>query len=463
MYSLYNGIIESFLVARKQLHLMDIRRVFISAAIMAFFVSFASSAQAGSLSEPPGIADGPGIWMNIWSHPPVSETEEYCLNLNRHGVRNVFVQTSRSNTEAIRNPDRLGKLIETCHRYKIRVIAWSFSMLDNPEADAQKMVDAAQFRTPKGDKFDSIAANMEKDLSAWKVEKYSRYLRDKLGKDYPLVAVVFSPLNKAPQVARTPWKMLDHYYDVIAPMNYWNSKYADYKAYDYTRDTVKKVRELIGRPDAEIHVIGDGMKTHSKEIHDFMRACRDNGVTSASLYPFHQVTDEQYDCLARYTDYFPVNARFSLAAFKELRKQGEFVAVKDPSSNVSRNEFYSIISRKLTGTEIHDSNALADFVRNFGLDPACSAASGNEVIGQKEALDVIARAVDLKARARKMGAPIDPHNPGQLARRARSRADKWFVPSARAAIVSHNNAGSHDRLNYLEAARIILSADSALR
>ncbi len=441
---------------------MIFRRVFSLAIVMAClsFISSGTVAQARPLSEPAGIADGPGIWMNIWSHPPVNEVESYCLNLNSHGVRNVFVQTSRSNTEAIRNPDRLARLIETCHRYKIRVIAWSFSMLDSPEADAQKLVAAARFRTPHGHKFDSVAANIEKDLSAWKVEKYSQILRKELGKDYPLVVVVFSPLNRSPQVARTPWKLLDKYYDVIAPMNYWNSKYADYKAYDYTRDTVRKVRELVGRPDAEIHVIGDGMKTHANEIHDFMRACRDNGVTSASLYPFHQVTDEQYDCLARYTDYFPVNARFSLGAFRELRKQGDFVAVKDPSSQVRRNEFYGLIAERLTGKKTGGERELKALVTGLGLSSAYSEPLGREVIGQKEALDVIARAVQIKTRARKRSIPVSLETASQLALKKNPRADKWLIPDARAAVRSHKHLNT---LNYLEASRIILSADSALK
>ena len=115
-----------------------------------------------------------------------------------------------------------------------------------------------------------------------------------------------------------------------------------------------------------------------------MRACRDNGVTSASLYPFHQVTGEQYDCLARYTDYFPVNARFSLGAFRELRKQGDFVAVKDPSSQVRRSEFYGLIAERLTGKKTGGERELKALIeeqkpryKGFGVSvqPIVSASS----------------------------------------------------------------------------------------
>ncbi|GAI14304.1 unnamed protein product, partial [marine sediment metagenome] len=221
--------------------------------------------------------------------------------------------TSRSNTEAITHPQELATIIDACHRYKIRVIAWSFAELQNPTADADKLINAARFSSTTGQHLDAVAANLEKDLSAEKVEVYSKHLREALGPSYPTVAVVYSPLNHAPQVARIPWKMLDHYYTVLAPMNYWNSKYQKLEPYTYTIATIQKVRELVGRPDVEIHVIGDGMGTHADSISQFMRACQQAGATSASIYPNFKVTPEQLDTIAQYSDFFPVNSRFPVS------------------------------------------------------------------------------------------------------------------------------------------------------
>lgn len=426
--------------------------IFVSLIVFLFSLTLNCDAQAKVLKEPKGIADGPGIWVNLWSHPEIDNVGVYCRNLHKHGVRNVFVQTSRSNTEAIRNPQRLAKLIEVCHHYKIRVIAWSFLVLDSPEADANKLLEAARFRTPHGHKFDSVAANIEKDLSAWKVEKLSIKLRSALGPDYPLIAVVFSPLNRAPQVAKTPWKILDKYYDVIAPMAYWNSKYADYKAYDYTRDTVRKVRQLVGRPDVDVHIIGDGMKTRGHEIHQFMKACKDHGVTSASLYPYHNVTAEQYDCLAQYSNYFPVNARFSLAAFSQLRKKGTFNRVSDPAKAISRIEFYRAIAQRLVGKQNLSKQEVSHIVTKFKVARASRVEGGYfyHSMGHKEAYEAIARAVDIKCKVKNK---VNLSNLGDL-----SKADMWFIPPAFA------NPAVRDKtfqpLNYLEASRLILSLEA---
>ncbi|MBZ0185292.1 MAG: hypothetical protein K8F91_03495 [Candidatus Obscuribacterales bacterium] len=434
-------------------------------ALLAFCFSFAivvGPSQAAGPKAPSGIADGPGIWMNLWSYP-TGDLESYCLKLHNHGIRNLFIQTSRSNTESLRDTERLGKLIDTCHKYKIRVIAWSFSFLDSPLSDAKKLIEAARFKTPAGSGFDGIAANLEKDLTTSKVEQYSKFLRDELGFEYPMLAVVYSPLNKAPQVAHTPWKLLDKYYDVIAPMNYWNSKYKKFDPYDYTRDTVNQVRALVGRPDVEVHVIGDGMKTNGSEIKSFMKACMDSGATSASLYPFHQVTDEQYRTLSSYSEYFPVNSRFRLASFKSLRASGAFSGMGlDPSKPIKRGEYYQLVAARLTGKNNLDSVSAIRILSGYGFlkDIPVSSVELEEsrileaAIDQKEAYVLAAALVEASQRAAKLGIVTDGVEPRDLFKKRKKRVDRWFVQPVSAET-------SHDRfqsLNYLDAAQIILVA-----
>lgn len=275
---------------------------------------FSQASCNAAIPGPEGLADGAGIWVNMWNYPQ-GDVTKYCEDLHSKGIRNLFIQTSRSNTEAICHPDKLGPLIDACHFYKIRVIAWSFAELDNPSADADKLIAAGRFLSPTGHHLDALAANMEKNLDQAKVEAYSAKVRAALGPGYPLLAVVYSPLNGAPQVAHIPWKTLDHYYDVIAPMNYWNSKYKKLDPYQYTLTTIQTIRDKVGRPDVEIHVIGDGMGTHSESIMQFLRACQDGEATSASIYPNFKMTAEQMDCISQYSGYFPVNARFRLRHF----------------------------------------------------------------------------------------------------------------------------------------------------
>ncbi|HEY9711847.1 MAG TPA: hypothetical protein V6C72_00155 [Chroococcales cyanobacterium] len=438
-----------------------------SSLITSSFAQPAHTAPQG----PEGLADGPGVWVNMWNYPQVSDLEAYCLKLHNNGIRNLFIQTSRSNTEAITHPAELGAIIEACHRYRIHVIAWSFAELANPVGDADKLVAAARFRSPNGQQLDSIAANLEKDLNKAKVETYSQRLRSELGPKYPMVAVVYSPLNLAPQVALIPWKTLDHYYDVIAPMNYWNSKYKKLDPYDYTRSTIKRVRELVGRPDVEIHVIGDGMGTTSESVMQFMKACKDGEATSASLYPNFKVTAEQVATLSHYSDFFPVNSRFRLASMKELLKTGvlEQTAVADPAAPITRGDFYKLLVRQAYAGHAQASAGLtaesaANFLAHNGvLDmahcPLPQDSSQEEAlkanIDGTEAFAVVAALVETKTSGRQTHLP-----PG---RTARNRGGHWFSQPAYAAESHRQSSAPGKPLDYLDAAQIVLQATSGLR
>ncbi len=424
------------------------------------------SARTGAdLASPVGLADGPGIWVNIWSYPD-GDLEAYCLKLHNSGIRNLFLQTSRSNTPAIQQPELLGRLIDTCHRYKIRVIAWSFGELANPEADAHKLVEAAKFRSATGQSFDAIAANLEKDLNAAKVEQYSKILREELGNNYPMIAVVFSPLNKAAQVALTPWKLLDKYYDVIAPMTYWNSKYAKLEPYSYTKNTIQKVRELVGRPDVEVHVIGDGMHTHSAAINECFKACHDTAATSASLYPFHKMTEEQFQCLTSYHQYFPVNSRYRLAAFHELYRTGAFPELQnDPSRPIRRGTYYRLLASKLSERpDIQEADAVR-LLTDYSLLPQQTVEALRSVplyldqpLEHKEAYVLLASVMEGKAYARAHKIVLDGRKPVKLT--PKTKRGDWFALPAIAGPVDNQQK---QVLTYLDAAQIVVSAESGLK
>ena len=450
-----------FLLPRKVT--VVVTRLFL-ALLCTMAASFVSSPSASAAEQGhPGIADGAGIWMNIWSYPK-GDTDQYCRKLQQSGIRNLFIQTSRPNTPAIQQSDVLGRLIDSCHHHKIRTIAWSFAELQSPEGDARKLIDAAHFRTPEGHGFDAIAPNLEKDLSYNKVEKYSQCLRKELGESYPMIVVVYSPLNKAPEVARTPWKLLDRYYNVIAPMSYWNSKYAKLEPYGYTRDTINRIRELVGRPDVEIHVVGDGMKTHSPEIKSFMSACRDTAVASASLYPFHQVTEEQYDCMTSYFEYFPMNSRYRLAAFSKLYKSGVFSdRVTNPARAIERGEFYRLLTTKLTSKRQMTAEEASTFLCAYGVIPhehktAIERTAGylREPMGHKEAYVLVARALEADLKAQKMGLNLDGKHPVKLVREHKKQGE-WFVLPA---LAENIHEVRRDHLNYLDASQIILDVNA---
>jgi hypothetical protein len=432
---------------------------------------FAPLSSTAANRGPEGLADGGGIWVNMWNYPQ-SDFEKYCQDLHARGIRNVFIQTSRSNTDAIVHPELLGQLIDACHLYKIRILAWSFAELSNPASDADKMIAAARFTSPKGQHVDALACNLEKNLDQAPVESYSKRIRDAVGPSFPMIAVVYSPLNLAPQVAHIPWKTLDRYFDVLAPMNYWNSKYKKLDPYDYTISTIQAIREKVGRPDVEIHVIGDGMGTHADSINQFFKACQDAEATTASLYPNFKMTAEQMECISHYSDYFPVNSRFRLAALHQLIKQGDLDAPAnlDPSQPITRGEFYRLLARQLGGKDpaLTSAQSLA-ILAKAGAGKFVASGDANlddalqSPISSNEAFNLLAKLMDKNGSFGNIEQAIPIGKIASAKRPAKKlRADRWFVQPAFAA-ENRNTPKGTKAMNYLDAAQLVLEASSGLK
>lgn len=435
----------------------------------ALFLTLPARAERVQSLAPAGLSDGGGIWVNLW-HWPDGDLDAYCSKLRANGIRNIFLQTSRSNTEALPNPQKLAAIIETCHRYSIRVLAWSFAELDNPKADAEKLITAANFRTPHGHRMDGIAGNMEKNLARERVEPYSLLLRQALGRSYPMVAVVYSPLNRAPAVARIPWPVLAQYWDVVAPMTYWGGRYQKLDPYTYTLLTIQNVRKLTGKPDVEIHLIGDGMGTTSEQVQQFFKACNVGEAASASLYPNHLPTPEQFACLGRYRDFFPSNSRFRLAAFRELSHSGIMPNPPkgDPSQPMTREDFYRLVARQLfkrNPAEPVTTGEALEILDNAGVLPSELPDEGDALdqaleqpIGSVEAISVIANSIDFQSNA-----PGRQVLKREVKAMAHKRADRWLVPAAGAESGQVPPATVARAINYLDAAQLVLQARAGMR
>lgn len=428
----------------------------------------------------PGLADGAGVWVNLWNYPE-GNLDSYATGLELNGIKNLFIQTSRSTTPAIKTPEKLGQIIEACHRHGVRVIAWSFAELLNPEADADKMITAAEFTSAKGEHLDAIAPNLEKNLEPQRVEKYSKRIREKLGRNYPMIAVVYSPLNRCREVQRISWPLLAQYYDVIAPMIYWNSKYQKIEPYEYTIETIQKIRELSGKADIEIHAIGDGMGTSVASITEFMKACKAAEATGLSLYPNQKMTEEQTKVLARHTDYLPPNARFRLAAFRDFMQNGGLGVPpkKDPSQSITRRDFYPLIVKNMyagivptkTKNPVHqalvktcreaDAKQSLDILVNYGFlaEPPRELSVDQVLDAQvypEEAVSLLARIVQGNERNKSSSAAA------KHGRKQPRRLDRWFIPSAQAE--NRTERGISGRpLNYLDVSQMVLQASSGLR
>ncbi len=438
------------------------KKIFLLPVVAACFTLLATLTNVSA--EPikaPGLASGAGLWVNLWNYPD-GDVDSYFARLYAHGVRNYFIQTSRSNTEALREPAKFAAIIDACHKNSIRVIAWSFSELHNPLSDADKLIYVGNFTTPNGQKIDAVGADMESNVSAQHIETYVQRIRQSLGHDYPIVAIVYSPLNRAQQAGITPWKTIANNFNVVAPMTYWSGKMNTVDPYTYAINSIAKIRQLSGRADVDIHMIGDGMGTDSQQIHQFLKGCQAAEATSASIYPNQKITDEQLLALTKYRDYVQPNTRFRLKCLKSLKTSGHIGEPfnSDPTLPISRADFYRLVVSKLhplnSVENIQSGFDAYQFLKKIGHLPGSFAALPNEdflrqPVYPREAYALLAMAVEQNFRAAAQGIAIT-----NQPKKAPKRLDSIFTQPVQA-------AGSLKPINYLDAAQMVVEARSGLK
>lgn len=248
------------------------------------------------------VTIGKGIWINIWNYP--ENPEMYCEQLKSKGIDTIYLQISRSNTPAIKNPTQLNKIIKSAHSRNIKVIGWIYSFLKNPISDAQKFLQAVFYRTPDDDSLDGMAADIEEVTNSWSIETFAKAIRKSVGPKYPLIAITFSPVLKRADPRHYAWKTIANNFDIIAPMTYWHGfvKLRSEKgAYDYTTQTISKIKEYTQKDNLQIHLIGDGQKTSSAEINGFLRAAGDHNINAGvSLYPWYTPKNHQIETLGMF-------------------------------------------------------------------------------------------------------------------------------------------------------------------
>ncbi|MBI1858139.1 MAG: hypothetical protein HYR97_03390 [Candidatus Melainabacteria bacterium] len=250
------------------------------------------------------ITSGKGIWINIWNYP--NNPDMFLEHLRAKGINKIYLQISRSNTPAIKHPELLNRILKSAHSRNIQVIGWTYPFLKDAISDAQKFIEAANYISPDGESLDGMAADIEEITNSKAIETFVKRVRGVLGSKYPLIAITFSPLNKSNKGDPTiyAWKTIANNFDVIAPMIYWHGlvQYRSEKgAYDYTMQTVAKIKEYTKNQNIKLHLIGDGQKTSSAEINGFLKAASELQVDGGvSLYPWYVPQDHQIEALSNF-------------------------------------------------------------------------------------------------------------------------------------------------------------------
>lgn len=254
---------------------------------------------------------GFGAWIDLFDVD--LSVEDYIARMKRSGVRTLYIQTGRSNTEVAVDP-RVGPWLAAAHRAGMKVVGWYLPMYTQPRVDLRRTVMIQRFRHGSH-RFDGIGIDIEyraavSSLSIWnrRVAEHLAAVRAKLGPGYPIASIPPPPLQMrvAPEYwAGFPWKALGRHTDAVMLMSYWSARTGCPRvrihcAYEFTANNISLTRQLIGRDDRIIHIIGGvGNAIDERELKDFVRGALDGAADGASIYDARTTRDPWWKDLSQ--------------------------------------------------------------------------------------------------------------------------------------------------------------------
>ena len=169
---------------------------------------------------------GTGMWLHEWNSTENGRASEVVRKSKNTGLTHLYVQTGSTRKGWI-GDEVLGELLPATEGTGLKVIAWDFPKLIDPEADARRMAKAALWNRPGVPRVAAVAPDVETAaegtrLSTPNVIRYYRELRKHLPDHVAILATVPWPSEK-----RTGWYPYDDtapFADAFVPMAYWYNR-----------------------------------------------------------------------------------------------------------------------------------------------------------------------------------------------------------------------------------------------
>ncbi len=282
----------------------------------------ATTASAAGATTAPSAGDriasfrGLGSWLDVldWSPTYTGGTNGFTYPggvdaMAAHGVRTMYIQTSRFNRpEDVLDPVLLAQIIARAHTDDMRVVGWYLPTFTDPATDLRRLVAASNLP------FDAIGVDIESTAQAdiatrnANLVQLSQDLRVATSK--PIAAIVLPPvvtdlLNPSywPQF---PWTTISALYDAWMPMCYWSNRtpasgWND--GYRYTAENIDRVRAHLGDPAAPVHPIGGiANQVTAGAVADMVRAATERHAIGGSLYDYLTTGDDLWSTLQSFND-----------------------------------------------------------------------------------------------------------------------------------------------------------------
>lgn len=195
---------------------------------------------------------GKGMWLTLGTIAQ-SDPNAIVRAALRNGITNLYLEAAISPL-GFHGRDSVGPLIDAAHRAHLTVIAWVYPYLYDLAGDVALTRQVASYRTTAGNKFNGIAADLERNFTPTAVRAYSQLIRAYLGPHYLLVGVTYPPQSDSTY----PFAEVARQYNVIAPMDYWHQTRTDFGlnyghmrydfsyTYRYAIDSIAQIRAHAG-------------------------------------------------------------------------------------------------------------------------------------------------------------------------------------------------------------------------
>ena len=248
---------------------------------------------------------GTGMWLHEWNSSEKGRASEVIRKSRNTGLTHLYVQTGSTRKGWI-GDEVLGELLPATEGTGIKVIAWDFPKLIDPEADARRMAKAALWSRPGVPQVAAVAPDVETAaegtrLSTPNVHRYYRELRKRLPAHIAVLATVPWPSEK-----RTGWYPYDDtapYADAFVPMAYWYNRPAGSVTATSMRWLARFGKPVMpagqgydGRLDAP-YLAPD--PDPGKSVDDFVAQARKHGARSISLWSWQTTQAPQWRSLLK--------------------------------------------------------------------------------------------------------------------------------------------------------------------
>jgi hypothetical protein len=277
-------------------------RLALPAMLVLAALALAAATQA-SRPRPLRPFRGAGTWVSVYDTHALRHPEAVVRRLRRHRIHTLFLETGNERSRhAVAHPVAVARFLEAAHDAGLAVVGWYLPSFRAPRADVRRALQGARFRSPRGDRFDAFALDIESTKvrllrrrsarAVW----VARAVRLHLPRRVALGAISIDPAG-ARYWRGYPFRRLARSVQVFLPMEYFTDRTRGARRVAaYSRANVRLVRRLAGDPGFPVHPIGgDAGEASLAELRAFLRASRRE--VGVSLWEYGETSSRQLTLL----------------------------------------------------------------------------------------------------------------------------------------------------------------------